>query len=318
MLDRRDRRSQRSNRTVRRLKLHTKCAKGCTPGCTNRGHPVAQKVARQVAQRGAHQVEKGFAHQVALKVAHQAAQRVARQVAERGAQQVAARFCTPRGTEGLAHQVAQGFALDMPPKAAASAEEDEPARRRDKYEQMLYAEHLQIPAFASSWNEFVAMWDDVSYGDFDKLSIYYSVLLGTLRKVNAISEQVEHGPILLEMALVKFLSVWLKWGTDDRVEPGKFARGPSKKKDMDPTDIAMFGNNAEFLQSITAIDDDQAIEYMKAAGLSIATVTRAAALAGPGKGSKARVVDLQKVNEGLSQCVTITNSTHLTFVQCSV
>ena len=45
------------------------------------------------------------------------------------------------------------------------------------------------------------MWDDATYGDHDKLSIYYSVLLVTLRKVNAISEQVEHEPILLEMAL---------------------------------------------------------------------------------------------------------------------
>ena len=144
------------------------------------------------------------------------------------------------------------------------------------------------------------MWDDGTYSDSDKLSIYYAVLLQTLRKVNAISEQMEHGPILLEMALVKFLSVWLKWGTDDREAPGKFARGPSKKKAMDPTDIAIFGKNAEFLQSITAIDDDKALEYMKAAGLSVATVTRAAALAEPSKGSKATVVDLQKVNEGLS------------------
>ena len=108
----------------------------------------------------------------------------------------------------------------MPPKTtskAASAEasseeeqEKEPARRRDKYEQMMYGEHLQIPEFASGWEEFAAMWDDGTYSDSDKLSIYYAVLLGTLRKVNAISEQVEHGPILLEMALVTFLSVWLK------------------------------------------------------------------------------------------------------------
>jgi hypothetical protein len=39
---------------------------------------------------------------------------------------------------------------------------------------------------------------------------------------------------------------------------------------------------------------------MKAAGLSVATVTRAAALADPGKGAKATGVDLQKVTEGLS------------------
>jgi hypothetical protein len=193
----------------------------------------------------------------------------------------------------------------MPAKKAGSAassasgsDDEEPARRRDKYEQMLYVEHQKIPEFASKWDEFAEMWDDGTYSESDKLSIYYAVLLQTLRKVNAISEQMEHGPILLEMALVKFLSVWLKWGTEDREEPGKFNRGPSKKKAMDPTDIAIFGNNADFLQSITAIDDDKAVQYMKAAGLSVATVTRAAALAS--KGSKATVVDLQKVTEGLS------------------
>ena len=79
-------------------------------------------------------------------------------------------------------------------------------------------------------------------------------------------------------------------GTDDRKAPSQFARGPSKKTAMDPTDIAIFGKNAEFLQSFTAIDDEQALEYMKAAGLSVATVTRAAALAEPSKGSKATVV----------------------------
>ena len=157
--------------------------------------------------------------------------------------------------------------------SASSSEDDEPARRRDKYEQLLYGEHLTIPEFASAYEEFAAMWDDGTYSDADKLSIYYAVLLQTLRKVNAISEQMEHGPILLEMALVKFLSVWLKWGTDDRKAPGQFDRGPSKKTAMDPTDIAIFGKNAEFLQSITAIDDEQALEYMKAAGLSVATVT---------------------------------------------
>ena len=94
---------------------------------------------------------------------------------------------------------------------------------------MLYAEHVQIPEFASSFDEFEEMWDDATYSDHDKLSIYYSVLLVALRKVNAISEQVEHEPIQLEMALVKFLSVWLEWGTDDAIEPGKFARGPTRK-----------------------------------------------------------------------------------------
>jgi hypothetical protein len=170
----------------------------------------------------------------------------------------------------------------------------------DKYQKMLYAEHKQIPEFASSCDEFVGMWDDASYGNHDKLSMYYSVLLGTLRKVNAISEQVEHEPILLEMALVKFLSVWLEWGTGSAVRPGKFSRGPTKKKETDPTDIAMFGTDANFLRSITAITDDQAIEFMKAAGLSIASVTKAAASAIPNKGSKATAVDLETVISGFS------------------
>ena len=100
-----------------------------------------------------------------------------------------------------------------------------PPKIMDKYQKMLYAEHKQIPEFASNWDEFVEMWDDALYCEHDKLSIYYSVLLGTLRKVNAISEQVEHEPILLEMALVNFLSVWLKWGTGSTVRPGQFSRG---------------------------------------------------------------------------------------------
>ena len=62
----------------------------------------------------------------------------------------------------------------------------------------------------------------------------------------------------------------------------------------------MFGKNADFLRSITAITDDQAIEFMKAAGLSISSVTKAAASAVPDKGSKATVVDLEKVISGLS------------------
>jgi len=175
-----------------------------------------------------------------------------------------------------------------------------PPKIMDKYQKMLYAEHKQIPEFASAFEEFVEMWDDASYCEHDKLSIYYSVLLGTLRKVNAISEQVEHEPILMEMALVKFLSVWLKWGTASATPPGKFSRGPTKKKETDPTDIAMFGTNAVFLRSITAIKDGQAIEFMTAAGLSIASVTKAAASAVQDKGSKATVVDSEKVNVGLS------------------
>ena len=109
--------------------------------------------------------------------------------------------------------------LGMPPKPVT-----------DKFRLMLYDEHIQIPGFASSFGEFEEMWDDATYSDHDKLSIYYSVLLVALRKVNAISEQVEHEPILLEMALVKFLSVWLEWGTASATPPGKFSRGPNQKE----------------------------------------------------------------------------------------
>ena len=62
-------------------------------------------------------------------------------------------------------------ALGMPPKPM------------DKYRKMLYAEHIQIPEFASSFDEFEEMWDDATHSDHDKLSIYYSVLLVALRKV---------------------------------------------------------------------------------------------------------------------------------------
>ena len=62
----------------------------------------------------------------------------------------------------------------------------------------------------------------------------------------------------------------------------------------------MFGTNAVFLRSITAIKDDQAIEFMTAVGLSIASVTKAAASAIPNKGSKATAVDLEKVISGFS------------------
>jgi hypothetical protein len=64
--------------------------------------------------------------------------------------------------------------------------------------------------------------------------------------------------------------------------------------------LAMFGENAVFLRSITAIKDDQAVEFMTAAGLSIASVTKAAASAIPNKGSKATAVDLEKVISGFS------------------
>jgi hypothetical protein len=52
------------------------------------------------------------------------------------------------------------------------------------------------------------------------------------------------------------------------------------------------------LQSITAITEDKAIEYMTAAGLSIASVTKAAASAMPHKGSKPVPIDLEKVSLG--------------------
>ena len=79
----------------------------------------------------------------------------------------------------------------------------------------------------------------------------------------------------LEMALVKFLEIWLQWGTATATKPGLLDRGPYKKTQTDPADIAMFGTNRDFLHSITAITEDKAIEYMTAAGLSVTSVTKA-------------------------------------------
>ena len=161
---------------------------------------------------------------------------------------------------------------------------------------MMYHENKDIPAFASSIADFVEMWDGVDYSGHDKRSIYESVLLVVLRKVCAISDQEQLEPVMLEMALVKFLEIWLQWGTVTATKPALMSRGPNKKTATDPADIAMFGTNRDFLQSITNITEEKAIEYMKAAGLSIASVTKVAANAMPQKLSKPTSTDLDKVS----------------------
>jgi hypothetical protein len=70
----------------------------------------------------------------------------------------------------------------------------------DKFRWMLYHENKDIPGFASSIADFVEMWDDENYSAFDKRSIYESVLLVVLRKVNAISDQEPLEPVMLEIA----------------------------------------------------------------------------------------------------------------------
>ena len=72
-----------------------------------------------------------------------------------------------------------------------------------------------------------------------------AMLLAVLRKTCSISEQ-NLDPVLLEMALVKFLKTWLQWGTAGAVKPGLFERGPNRKTNTDPADIALFGGNATF------------------------------------------------------------------------
>ena len=117
----------------------------------------------------------------------------------------------------------------------------------DKFRLMLYHENEQIPAFATSIADFVEMWDDGEYSGADRRSIYESVLLVVLRKACSISDQEQLEPVLLEMALVKFLEIWLQWGTSSATKPGLFDRGLTKKAKTDPADIAMFGANATFL-----------------------------------------------------------------------
>ena len=103
---------------------------------------------------------------------------------------------------------------------------------------------------------------------------------------------------MLEMALVKFLELWLGWGTASAKNIGVFHRGPDKKSVTDPSDIAIFGKNIDFLQLITDIDDEEAIKYMTAAKLSVATVTKAAASATQ-KLSKPTPADLEKVSQNM-------------------
>ena len=78
---------------------------------------------------------------------------------------------------------------------------------------MLYHENKDIPGFATIIADFAEMWDDANCSAFDKRSIYESMLLVVLRKVNAISDQEPLELVMLEMALVKFLNIWLQWGT---------------------------------------------------------------------------------------------------------
>ena len=75
----------------------------------------------------------------------------------------------------------------------------------DKFRLMLYYENEQIPEFATSISEFEEMWDGGDYSVADQRSIYESVLLAVLRKACSISDQEQLEPVLLEMALVKFL-----------------------------------------------------------------------------------------------------------------
>jgi hypothetical protein len=134
-----------------------------------------------------------------------------------------------------------------------------PPKITDKYRLMMFHANKDIPPFATSIAHFVEMWDDADYSAFDKRSIYEVVLLVLLRKVSSISDQEQLEPVMMEMALVKFLEIWLQWGTATSNKPGKFQRGPNKKTATDPADIAMFGTNSVFLQSITAIPDDEAM-----------------------------------------------------------
>ena len=91
----------------------------------------------------------------------------------------------------------------------------------------------------------------------------------------------------------------MQWGTSSAAKPGLFERGPTKKRNTDPADIALFGANAAFLQSITAIPEEKAIELMTAAGLSVTAVTKTAASAMPQKMSKPTSNDMTKVSLGL-------------------
>ena len=177
----------------------------------------------------------------------------------------------------------------MPPKAPEIT---------DKYRLSLLYTNKDIPPFATSIAEFVTLWDGADYSPADKRSIYESVLLVLLRKVSSISDQEQLEPVMLEMALVKFLELWLGWGTASAKNIGIFHRGPQPKTVTDPSDIAIFGNTAVFLQSITDIDEEDAIKYMTAAKLSVASVTKAAASATQ-KLSKPTPADLEKVSQNM-------------------
>ena len=104
-----------------------------------------------------------------------------------------------------------------------------PPKITDKYRLMLFHANKEIPGFATSIADFAEMWDDADYSAFDKRSIYESVLLVVLRKVSSISDQEQLEPVMLEMAIVKFLETWLKWGTATATKPGEFEPGANQK-----------------------------------------------------------------------------------------
>jgi hypothetical protein len=128
----------------------------------------------------------------------------------------------------------------MPPKPAVT----------DKFCQKLYHQNNSVPPFATEHEHFVRMWDDDEYSVADKRNIYESVILVVLRKVWSISDQEQLEPVMLEMALVKFLEIWLQWTWSHPVEPESMDRGPNAETHADPADIPMYGNNRAFLQSV--------------------------------------------------------------------
>jgi hypothetical protein len=110
-----------------------------------------------------------------------------------------------------------------------------PPKITDKYRLRILHTNKEIPPFATSITEFVAMWDRADYSPSDKRSIYESVILVLLRKVSSISDQEQLEPAMLEIALVKFLEIWLQWGFATAKTPGIFHRGPVRKTVTDPS-----------------------------------------------------------------------------------
>ena len=84
-----------------------------------------------------------------------------------------------------------------------------PKEITDKYRKCLLYTNKDVPGFATRIAEFAVIWDGAGYSASDKRSIYESVLLVLLRKVSSISDQEQLEPVMLEIALVKFLELWL-------------------------------------------------------------------------------------------------------------